>query len=251
MSASPQRIAVSDIARGRPVGPAARFWILGAGAVALSVAGGIALGVPLVPVGVASTALAVAVAIVVPFLRRDHPHRRLGAANVITLVRLTIVAMLFAMLLTFDPEPEMVIPLAVVALGLDGVDGYLARRQGLASRFGAAFDVEVDSAFGLILSLLAAFGPAGPIAIVLGLPRYLFGAATLVFPWLNAPLAPRFSRKAVCVAQLVALIVLQIPGLPVGWALSIVAVTTALLVWSFSIDIVAAFRARRQRGAVA
>ena len=58
----------------------------------------------------------------------------------------------------------VVIPLSIIALSLDGVDGALARRQMLESRFGAAFDMEVDSAFALVLSILAALGPAGPAA---------------------------------------------------------------------------------------
>ena len=38
------------------------------------------------------------------------------------------------------PITGIIITLSVVALSLDGLDGYLARRQRLTSRFGAAFD---------------------------------------------------------------------------------------------------------------
>ena len=96
-------------------------------------------------------------------------------------------------------------------------------------------------------TLLAAAGPAGAWAVLLGVPRYAFGAAALVAPWLKGPLADRVSRKVVCVLQLVALLVLQVPFLPAPAALAVVGVTAALLLWSFAVDVVALRRARVPR----
>ncbi|MFH7468205.1 CDP-alcohol phosphatidyltransferase family protein, partial [Pseudomonas syringae group genomosp. 7] len=77
-----------------------------------------------------------------------------------------------------------------------GVDGWLARRSGLVSRFGARFDMEVDAALALILSLHLLAGTAvGAEALVLGLARYAFVAAGLAWPWLSADLPPTDRRK--------------------------------------------------------
>ena len=83
--------------------------------------------------------------------------------------------------------------------------------------------------------------------MLLGVPRYAFGAAALAAPWLKGPLADRASRKVVCVLQLVALLVLQVPFLPAPVALAMVGVTAGLLLWSFGSDVVALRRARVPR----
>lgn len=217
--------------------PVQRFGALCTVGLAAMIAGAVVLRVPAPAVIAAGGVLAAALIASAIMLDRGHPHSRVGAANVITLLRLAIVGVLLSILLAGAGRPEIVIPLSVVALGLDGVDGHLARRQRLASRFGASFDTEVDSAFALVLALLAVAGPAGPIALVLGLPRYLFWAAGRVMPWLNGPLEPRFSRKVVCVLQLIVLIVLQLPALPVWLALALVVAAAGFLAWSFGDDI--------------
>ena len=244
MSATSPRAPAPQIRRARPSSRVLTFALFSAMYAVGVVGAGVALGLSVPSVVVASGAFVVASAVCGILLRSHHAHVRLGAANAVTLLRLGIVAVLLAILLAPTVAPVAVIALAAVALCLDGVDGFLARRQGLQSRFGAAFDMEVDSALALILSVLAAFGPAGPAALLLGLPRYLFGVAALALPWLNAPLAPRFSHKAICVIQILALIVLQLPMLSPWAAVGIVVATFALLVWSFAVDIVQARAAR-------
>lgn len=222
---------------GRSRGPVSRFAAVGAVGVVVTACAGVALELPVAAVAISVAALTVAVIVSAIMLRREHPHPRLGAANVVTLGRLTWVAILFGMLLAGGGNAVVIVGLSAVALSLDGVDGYLARRQHLESSFGARFDMEVDSAFALVLALLATLGPAGPAAVVLGLPRYLFWGAGRAMPWLNGDLPPRLSRKVICVVQLIALIVLQLPWLPPALALVIVAATVALLAWSFGVDI--------------
>lgn len=218
-------------------GPAIRFALVALVGVAATVGIGVALDLPAPAVAVAAAALAVVSIGCAIAVERDHPHRRLGAANIVTLGRLSLVAILFSILLAGGGDALVVIAMSVVALSLDGVDGYLARRQHLESPFGARFDMEVDSAFALVLALLATLGPAGAFALILGLPRYLFWVAGRAMPWVNGALPPRMSRKVICVVQLIALIVLQLPWLPVPLALTIVAVTAAVLAWSFGVDI--------------
>lgn len=176
-------------------------------------------------------------------LHRDDPHPRLGAANVVTLLRLALVSTLVIPLASATPAPVAIIVIATIALILDGVDGRLARRQGLSSRFGGAFDMEVDSVFALVLALLAFIvGGVGWWVILLGLPRYLFGIAQLALPWLTAPLPPRYSGKVICVVQLVVLIVLQSPWVPGVVAAALTAGVLGALAWSFGRDIVALWR---------
>ena len=68
----------------------------------------------------------------------------------------------------------------VVVAALDGVDGWLARRDAQASSFGARFDMETDAAFILILSVLVwQHGKAGAWVLGCGLMRYVFVAAGL------------------------------------------------------------------------
>jgi len=179
------------------------------------------------------------------FLHRTFPHATLGLCNAVTLARLMAVAALSGPLVAGVVAPWAVFALAGLALMLDGVDGWLARREGRVSDFGARFDMEVDSALALVLALHAfAGGSAGAVVLVLGLPRYGFFVAGLVFPWLDGPLPARFSRKVVCVVQLAVLIALQLPF--VGGALGgVMAFAVVLaLVWSFGRDVLWLWRAR-------
>jgi phosphatidylglycerophosphate synthase len=112
-----------------------------------------------------------------------------------------------------------VLAVAVVALGLDGIDGWLARRQGYVSEFGARFDMEVDSVLALVLAVSAAVaGGLGPAAILLGVPRYAFALALWACPGCAATCQSGSAAKLVCVVQLSALIALQLPILPTGLA---------------------------------
>jgi len=172
-------------------------------------------------------------------LHRTYPHDRLGLCNLITLGRLAIVCVLGVAILEARPPDPMLMSLAVLSLCLDGADGWMARRQGLASAFGARFDVEVDAAFALLLAIYAArVGVASPYVIVLGLPYYAFWIARSVFSWLNAPLPDRFSRKAVCVAQIAVLIAVLVPGVPGSMSNAMVLGVIGALIWSFGRDIV-------------
>ena len=56
-----------------------------------------------------------------------------------------------------------IVAIAIVAVVLDGVDGWVARRTGTASAFGMRFDMETDAALILVLAILAwRYGKAGP-----------------------------------------------------------------------------------------
>lgn len=177
-------------------------------------------------------------------LLRDYPHQRLGLCNIVTHFRATLTAGLAAVLpntaaLSHDPALAWsVVAIATIALASDGIDGWAARRAGLVSRFGARFDMEVDSILALILALIVwQSGKVGDWVILLGIMRYLYVTAMWVWPWLNRPVPARFSGKLVCVIQIAVLIALVAPVVTGIWAVGIAAGALALVVWSFAVDI--------------
>lgn len=168
----------------------------------------------------------------------SYTHTILGLCNIVTFSRLVIVCILFAALVGDLAPSWITLGLALAALALDGIDGWLARKQGLASDFGARFDVEVDAAFALVLAIFAASnGAAEAYVVLLGLPYYFFVVARLGLHWLNGPLPARFSRKAICVIQIGVLIALQVPALADARLDLLVLGTAIALTWSFGRDI--------------
>ncbi len=171
-------------------------------------------------------------------LWRD-PAASLGWAGWVTLTRATLavgVAALTAASFELPTATATLVVLASVALALDFVDGWLARRTATESALGAKLDGEVDAFLILVLSIEVA-PTAGGWVLLIGLARYLFLAAGWVFPWLRAPLPRRDWRKTVTAAQGVALVVAAsgVPPLAVSRGLLVVAL--ALLAESFGRDV--------------
>jgi phosphatidylglycerophosphate synthase len=206
-------------------------------------------------------------------LDRAIPGPGLGAANVVTLVRLVLVTWIASLLpalaaaasvrpSTAAPVPagatvpdvaaslgaataeaaatSAVLSLAVLLTGtgallLDGVDGRVARRRGETSTFGARFDSETDAVLVLVLAVaVAVTGAAGWWVLAIGLMRYGQLAAAAVAPWLREPVPPSLARKVVGVAQVVVLlVVLGAPPL-VPAAVTTAAPAVALVALSWS-----------------
>lgn len=167
---------------------------------------------------------------------------RVGPANAVTLGRLALVSLFLAPLidpaLTEGTTGWALFVLALVALALDGVDGILARRSGLAGPWGARFDMEVDALFGLILALLAwRSEAAGAWVLLLGAMRYLFVLAAWVWPWLNAAMPDNMRRKTICVVQIGTLAALVAPIAVPPWSELAALGALGLLMWSFAVDI--------------
>ncbi|MFN3614672.1 MAG: CDP-alcohol phosphatidyltransferase family protein [Rubrimonas sp.] len=177
-------------------------------------------------------------------LARAYPHDRFGLCNAITLARGGLVAALMALaaapgLLAQSAVAWQAVGVALAALALDGLDGLAARRSGLASAFGARFDMEVDTALALLLAVLVALsGKVGPWVLALGLMRPAFVVAGLALPWLRRPLPPALWRKTVCVAQIGALIALLSPLAQPPAASAIAALALVPLAAGFARDVV-------------
>ena len=175
----------------------------------------------------------------------------MGLANRVTLGRLFLVLPLAALALQPEVASEAtrwwVVGLGAAALILDGVDGWVARRTGTGSAFGARFDMETDAFLILALSVLAwRAGPVGPWILLIGALRYLFVAAGTIWPALRRELPPSLRRKTVCVVQGIALLVCVGPVVPAGLAVAVGAGSLVALVGSFAVDVLWAFGGRRR-----
>jgi len=193
------------------------------------------------PTGAALLPMAVFAAIgvvAVCALPDNHPHDALGTANIVTLLRGGLTAFVSAAILSPEQAPWSVFCVAVVAFALDGLDGFLARREGLTSVFGARFDMEVDAVLAATLSLvLLTSGKVGPEVLILGFMRYGFVGASVVWPWLNGRLPDSMRRKAVCVFQIATLIFLLCPLAPAGLLMPVSLCAALMLTWSFAVDV--------------
>jgi len=127
---------------------------------------------------------------------------------------------------------------AALAATLDAVDGWLARRTGMSSAFGARFDMETDAVFILVLSVWAwRLGKAGPWVIAAGLLRYAFVLAAMLVPALRGDLPFSFRRKSIAAVQMIALLVVIAPFVPASDSAPIAALALLALATSFGIDI--------------
>lgn len=168
-----------------------------------------------------------------------YPHSTLGLCNTTTLMRTAMVAFLFGTLF-FAAEVSgwLVFSVGVVAFVLDGLDGWFARRSGLQSDFGAQFDMETDAALGAVLAVwLILSGTTQAEVLILGFARYVFVAAGWVLPQLRNELMPSFRRKAICVVQISALLLLVFPLTPDVLLAPLSLAASAALCFSFGADI--------------
>jgi phosphatidylglycerophosphate synthase len=184
-----------------------------------------------------------AVIAVVTLLTVDdhHPFPSYGLANLVTTARAAIVALVTALIgeITAGPVGIAAAAAALASACLDGVDGWLARRSGLASAFGARFDMETDALLILGLSVLAwRFEQAGWWIVFAGLLRYLFVAVGWIAPRMQAALLPSARRQAICVVQIIGLSVVVSPLVRPPGSTAIAAALLALLVYSFAVDTV-------------
>jgi phosphatidylglycerophosphate synthase len=180
--------------------------------------------------------LAVAVAIAAAW----HLNGRgFGLANQITLLRTGLVCLVGGALLGGARASWSLAGVIGVALALDAVDGWFARRLGLASRFGARFDLEIDALMILILSVLVwQTGRAGLWVLAIGGMRYAFLALGRIWPAARRPLPPSLRRKTVCAVLGVLLLICLLPSTPPWLAPGAAVLALISQSVSFAIDLV-------------
>ncbi|PAU76854.1 CDP-alcohol phosphatidyltransferase family protein [Halomonas salipaludis] len=172
--------------------------------------------------------------------------RRFGWANRVTLLRGTLIALLAGSLwwpTLWQQHTVVLAGIAGAALLLDGIDGWVARRTGSISAFGARFDMELDAGFILLLCLaLLVVGKVGAWVLLIGGMRYAFVVSGRLWPWLRSPLQESLRRKAVCVVQVVALMVALLPSVSAMLASLMTALALLLLSLSFAVDVAWLYR---------
>jgi phosphatidylglycerophosphate synthase len=165
-------------------------------------------------------------------LARGLAHgEELGPASWVTLARATLavgVAALAADSFTGATPVALLVALAAVALVLDLVDGWLARRTATATALGARFDGEVDAFLILALSVYVAQA-SGTWVLAIGAARYVFLAGEWLLPWMRAPLPPRRWRKLVAATQGIVLTVAAAGVLPRALTQALLAAALAAL----------------------
>ena len=164
---------------------------------------------------------------------------RLGAADWVTLARATLavgVAALVAGAFDHRSSVTMLVSLAALALALDAVDGWVARRTRTTATVGAQFDAEVDAFLILILSVYVARS-AGAWVLAIGAARYAFLAAGWLLPWMRAPLPPRYWRKVVAATQGIVLTIAAADVLPPALTRAVLLAALVLLAESFGRDV--------------
>ena len=220
---------------------------LGGLAVVAIAAGGVATGQMGESFAVAAAVLyGLAGALLLGRVKALRPFARFGPANTVTLGRLVAACLLGGMAAEIAvtgrrPDDALAWTMAAaagLALASDGLDGWLARRRGIATDFGARFDMEVDAFLILLLAMLAwLLGKAGAWILAVGLARYLFVAAAVVRPWLARPLPESWRRKTVCAVAAVALTALLFPIVTpaMGFWIGLIAVVS--IAYSFGADV--------------
>jgi phosphatidylglycerophosphate synthase len=164
---------------------------------------------------------------------------RLSPADWVTLGRATLAVGIAALVAdSFDHRVPgaLLVSLAVVALTLDAVDGWVARRTRTTAMFGAHFDAEVDAFLIFILSVYVARF-AGAWVLAIGAARYVFLVAGWLAPWLRRPLPARQWRKVVAATQGVVLTIAAAQVLPPAVTDAALVVALVLLAESFGRDV--------------
>jgi phosphatidylglycerophosphate synthase len=157
----------------------------------------------------------------------------------VTIVRAALAAGVAALVVeSFEQSPPvaMLVALSVVALVLDWVDGWVARRTGTSTALGARLDGEVDAFLIAVLSLYVARS-AGWWVLAIGAARYVFLVAGWALPWLREPLPPRYWRKVVAATLGVTLTIAASGVVPPALTRAALVVALALVAESFGRDV--------------
>ena len=168
-----------------------------------------------------------------------HGFNRLRAANWVTFARASLavgVAGLVADSFAHRAPVTLLVSISALALALDFVDGWVARRTRTTAPLGAWLDGEVDAFLILVLSVYVARS-AGVWVLAIGAARYVFLAAGWPLPWMRARLPPRYWRKVVAATQGVVLTTAAAAVLPPRVNQAILVGALLLLAESFGRDV--------------
>jgi phosphatidylglycerophosphate synthase len=163
----------------------------------------------------------------------------LRQADWVTLARASLAVGVAALVAdSFDrPAPvSLLVSISALALALDAVDGWVARRTRSTGTLGAQFDGEVDAFLILVLSVFVARS-AGAWVLAIGMARYAFLAAAWPLMWMRTALPSRYWRKVVAATQGIALTVAAAGVLPLALTQVVLVAALILLAESFGRDV--------------
>ena len=166
-------------------------------------------------------------------------RRAFGLANTVTSMRALLVALVAGFVADADAgaRAAAAVGLAATATALDGVDGWVARRTDTVTAFGARFDMEVDALLILVLAILAwQIDKAGVWVLAAGLLRYAFVIAGWIAPWMRRPLSPTNRARAICIVQLITLMIALLPAVHRPASAIVAGAGLAALTYSFGVD---------------
>jgi phosphatidylglycerophosphate synthase len=162
--------------------------------------------------------------------KRFSDAGRAGAANWITLLRLGLVLGLASRHHSFSSFACA--GLAGLVLALDGVDGFVARRAGATTAFGARFDMESDALFVLTLGfVLWTRERLGPWVLLGGVLRPGYVLWLWALPAAGEEPRSRWGRLAFLALALGLIAPLASPAV---WADTLAACGTSAVVLSFA-----------------
>jgi phosphatidylglycerophosphate synthase len=162
---------------------------------------------------------------------RWTPSGIFGPANTVTAIRLAMVSGLCTMGFLEGLGPAAAL-LVLTIFALDGLDGWLAKRTGQSSPFGAAFDMECDALLVLVGTLLLYMrGRLGVYILIPGFLRYVY---SLGVAWFAGGVEPPPSRSGRYIFSVfaVSMIASLWPIEPIHAPLAVVA--TLLIAFSFA-----------------
>lgn len=184
--------------------------------------------------------------------------RAVNAANAITIARLILIpvfgvlAVLYGRSIQSGTPIELLRYLAlgtfILAAASDGIDGYIARKYRISSKFGAVLDALADKVLmltGLITLSIVAWGDADWVIpswyIVMVVARDLsigLGCAMILSLGIKIDVKPHWTGKATTIAQLFTLgwVMLKVVPLSPLYPTIVAAVLTLWSSWAYSLN---------------
>lgn len=156
-----------------------------------------------------NTVIFLTISVLIFYIFHCYKENRFTYASSVTYLRVIISIILLSISLNSLTDQEIYKKfylegyfalLAFLALCLDGIDGYIARRLNEENDFGEIFDQDADTL--LILTLCISLYLNRDVTIVvflIPLYRYLFLISMIKYKWMNYTLPESYYRKVSCV----------------------------------------------------
>ncbi len=130
----------------------------------------------------------------------------IGYANWVSLIRLLIIISLFGSYPNLN-DTELFV-LFLIAICLDGLDGYLARRFGQTSEVGGKFDMEIDAFLVFTLSWIHVdLQNLTWYILIPGGLRYVYEIALFWLPKTGKEILPKMVRSTIAVSFFLSLLI--------------------------------------------